>query len=326
MPSKRFPVLIPEFYSKLIDWNNPRDPLRKMVEPSSLENSIKKYEKDDPIGDKPKTVVRGLIHRYPDRVLLNLTMACAVHCRFCFRKNLLVGKSAQYKPDIGKIISYLKNHKEIWEVIFSGGDPFMIPAKFLDEILLKINKLDHVHVVRFHTRIPVVDPLSLNKNGVIGLLDRIFNKARPQAKKLIIVIHVNHPKEITEEFRKTICKFEKLGAMVLSQTVLLKGVNDSAKILAELFRKLVASGVKPYYLHHLDIAKGTHYFRVSIEKGKKIFQNLRENLSGICLPEYVVEIPGGMGKIPVFRLNKIGKKNYTATNLEGKKVKYVDFA
>ncbi|MFA6918244.1 MAG: KamA family radical SAM protein [Candidatus Gracilibacteria bacterium] len=296
--SKNFPVLIPKFYSKLIDWNDTNDPLRKMVEFDPREEKIRKYELADPIGDKPKTVVPGLIHRYPDRVLLNLTNACAVHCRFCFRKNLLGKQKILTDADLEKIYAYLEKHKEIWEVILSGGDPFMIPSGFLRKVLGKLGRIEHIRVIRFHTRIPVVSPGILVKNKTIELLKKALGKA----KKLVVVVHINHPREITKEFQKTVREFQKIGALVLSQTVLLKDVNDNAKTLTELFRGLVESGVKPYYLHHLDAAKGTHHFRVSIEEGLKIFKKLRGNLSGICLPEYVIDMLDGSGKIPVYEI------------------------
>lgn len=306
--------LVPKFYSKLINWNDPKDPLLKMVEFDKRENEIHNYETVDPIGDKPKTVIPGLIHRYPDRVLLNLTQTCAVHCRFCFRKNLLGNKNL--KIDFKKIITYLKKHKEIWEVILSGGDPLMIPEKQVKEIFKELGKISHIKNIRIHTRVPVVAP-DLVKVST-------FAKALPQGKNLTLVVHINHPREITKEFTSIIRKFQKIGAIVLSQTVLLKDVNNKSETLAELFRGLIQSGVKPYYLHHLDIAKGTHHFRVSIEEGKKIFSKLRDNVSGICIPEYVVEIPGGLGKIPVDSLKKTGANTYTAKNFEGKIVKYVD--
>lgn len=312
--------LIPKFYSKLIDWNNPTDPLLKMVKKDNCENIVMDYEVSDPIGDKPKTVIPGLIHRYPDRVLLNLTQYCAIHCRFCFRKNLLTGKIP--KIDLKKIFSYLKSHKEIWEVILSGGDPLIMKPEFLKKIIKEINKITHVKTLRIHTRIPVVDPTIISKNSLIQL----FEKSLSRDKKLVIVVHVNHAKEITKEFQTVVKKFQKIGAIILSQSVLLKDVNNDPKTLTELFRKLIESGVKPYYLHHLDPAKGTHHFRVSIEEGKKIFSSLRGNLSGICLPEYMVEIPGGLGKIPVQWLKKTSPKIYTAKNFEGKDVKYIDFA
>jgi lysine 2,3-aminomutase len=141
---------------------------------------------------------------------------------------------------------------------------------------------------------------------------------------LVIVIHINHPREISKEFQNVVSKFQRNGALIMSQSVLLEGVNDDAKILSDLFRGLVSSGIKPYYLHHLDAAKGTHHFRISIEKGKKIFQSLRGNLSSICLPEYVVDIPGGYGKIPVISLKMIAPKTYTARNWKGKTIKYID--
>lgn len=310
----KFSALIPKFYLDLLDLNDSKDPLTKMVVPSPAEAFVKQYEMADPIGDEPKTVIPGLIHRYPDRVLVNLTYACAVHCRFCFRKNILCnGKTV--KPDIKKILSYLKKHREICEVIFSGGDPFMLRPEFIKEIVREVEKIQHIKRIRFHSRIPVVNPKLIT--------DKLLNSLKT-SKRLVIVIHINHPREITKEFQSTIQKFKKIGALVMSQTVLLKDINGDTKTLTDLFRKLVLCGVKPYYLHHLDAALGTHHFRISIEKGKKIFQSLQKKLSSGHLPRYVVDIPGGLGKIPVNSLKKIGLKTYTAKNFEGKAVKYVD--
>ena len=306
-----FPILIPKYYVDLIDWKNPDDPLRKMVMTCNLENTIKSHELEDPIGDKSHSPVPGLVHRYPDRALLMFINICAVHCRFCFRKNML-GKNT---ANLEKSINYIKTHKEIWEVILSGGDPFMFTDHFMKNIMEKLRSISHLKIIRFHTRTPVVYPKRVS-------LD--FVKLLAIAKRCIVVIHINHPQEITKEFVETVKKMQDSGVMLLSQTVLLRGVNDSATVLEKLFRGLVESGVKPYYLHHLDLTRGTDHFRISVAKGKEIVQKLRGNVSGVCLPEYVIDTPGGFGKIPVFWFSHVSKEEYQATNFEGKRIFYQD--
>lgn len=306
-----FPLLVPKFYLDLIDWENQNDPLRKMVIPTLLENNLKDYELNDPIGDLTHSPVAGIIHRYPDRCLLNLTYSCAVHCRFCFRKNL----SFDQKTNLENCLKYIGNHKEIWEVILSGGDPLITDHKLLEKTFCELKKIDHVKIIRLHTRVPVVYPKKIDEQ-----LIKIFKTT----KTLIIVVHVNHPREISPEFIKVIQKLKNEGIMLLGQSVLLKDINNDEKILSDLFKRLIEIGVEPYYLHHLDLVKGTNHFRVSLEEGKKIMQKLRGNISGECIPEYIVDIPGGLGKIPVFWLKKKSKNVYEGKNFEGKKVKYKD--
>lgn len=306
-----FFMMIPKYYVDLINWYDPEDHLRKMVVTNNLENDVKKYEIDDPIGDRRHSPVPGIVHRHKDRCLLMLTNFCPVHCRFCFRKNLL--SSNTY--DFGKSIDYIKNHKEIWEVIFSGGDPFMLTDDFLGKVIKALKQIKHLKMIRFHTRIPTVYPKRVNKHFAT-----ILSKSKP----LTIVLHINHPKEITPEFIRSVNLLKKTSAILLSQSVLLKGVNDNSQTLEKLFRRLMEIGIKPYYLHHLDYTKGTDYFRVSIEQGKRIFQKLRVNISGVSLPRYVVDLPGGHGKIPVFWLKTLSKGKYEASDFLGKKVIYDD--
>lgn len=306
-----FFMMIPKYYIDLIHWHDPDDPLRKMVLTSSLESNIKKYEIKDPIGDRADTKVPGIIHRYPDRCLLMLTNSCAVHCRFCFRKSLLKNNTV----DLTKSLNYLKKHKEVWEVILSGGDPFMLTNDFLQQVISELRKIPHIKIIRFHTRVPVVYPKRINKDFL-----KIISKAYP----LVIVFHINHPKEMTSQFLKKVEQLKSSKALLLSQSVLLKNINNDPKILADLFKKLLEIGIKPYYLHHLDNAIGTDYFRVSIEEGKQIMKELQSKISGICLPEYVVDLPGGNGKVPVFWLKKVSKKSYSVINYQGKKVIYRD--
>lgn len=319
LPSKEltnatFPPRIPVHYANLIDWESPDDPLRKMVVPSSQEESIHEYELADPIGDHDREAVPGLIHRYPDRCLLLLTSYCLVHCRFCFRKEV-VGK---VRPvEFLQIKEYIAAHPEIHEVIFSGGDPATFPAGFLHSVSHHFHQLKSVKRYRFHTRVPAVDPQAITDEWLDAA-------AALPAEKKIVVIHINHVRELSPETRNLIAAMLQRKFLVLSQSVLLKGVNNSVKDLTELFTSLISSGVKPYYLHHLDKAKGTHQFRISIEAGKALFQQLRGNVSGVCLPEYVLDLPGGFGKVPVMWLEKIGDKMYTTTTFENKKVTYTD--
>lgn len=309
-----FIKLIPPHYSKIIDWNNPKDPLYLMAVPSKKENIKKPNELTDPIADAIHEKTPGLIHRYPDRVLLKVTNACAIHCRFCFRKNILEDNTF----DLEKAIKYLTKHKEIWEVILSGGDPLTLPDVKIQEILRKLSKITHIKSIRIHTRVPVVAPQRITKK-LLSLLTKSTDQklgkssahftatrsptripthpSKPQ--KIICVIHINHPREITKELAKISQLLLSKNIMLLSQSVLLKGVNDSAKTLSELFRGLIEIGVKPYYLHQLDPAIGISHFKVPLKKARAIYKSLRGNLSGICIPEFMIEQPKGKGKIPV---------------------------
>lgn len=363
-PKNHFFLLVPKYYIDLIDWDHPDDPLRKMVITSNLENEVKDYELTDPIGDQPHSPVPGIIHRYPDRCLLNLINICAIHCRFCFRRNLLASATGNF----AKSMEYIASHPEIWEVILSGGDPFMYTDDFLEKILNRLKAIPHVKIIRFHTRIPAVYPtritgnfLHILKGGNIPkkliqnnewvtrasypslrsgqapnnkrfILRSEATKGRTlrdsthtKDSRLIIVLHINHPREITKHFRQVVEKMKNAGIMLLSQTVLMKGVNNDAVTLAKLFKGLIEIGVKPYYLHHLDLAAGTDHFRISVEEGKSIMRQLRGHISGHCIPEYVIDTPGGFGKIPVFWFERINEKTYKAESFEGKQINYIDY-
>lgn len=310
-PEHQFNLLIPNYYIDLIDWYDEADPLRKMVLTSNLEQDIQEYEVVDPIGDEAHSPVPGIVHRYPDRCLLMLTSACAVHCRFCFRKNLLSSNAAHYQ----KCMEYLKEHTELWEVILSGGDPFTFTDAFMEKVIRDIRAIPHIKMIRFHTRTPVVYPARVNEE---------FIAAMGAAKPYTVVLHINHPREITPAFIASVQRLREAGGLILSQTVLMKGVNDTADILASLFKRLVEIGVKPYYLHHLDAAAGTHHFRTSVEAGRQIWQKLRGHISGTCIPEYVIDTPGGYGKIPVFWFQHVSERKYKATSFEGKSLIYFD--
>lgn len=311
----KFPFLAPHAYLEKINWQNSEDPLKKMVWPDEQEAEVKAYEIKDPIGDEPHLAVPNLVHRYPDRVLLLLTNRCQINCRFCFRRELTHHSSP---ADLDLITNYLSNHPEVKEVIFSGGDPLTLSAKYLTNVYEKLSQVSSLKIFRFHTRIPVVNPEWLD--------DHYFNffQKVAAAHQLVVVFHINHSQEIDKKFIESCGRLRKIGAMLLSQTVLLKKVNNDAKILTNLFSNLTNIGVKPYYLHHPDLVSGTHHFRVSIEDGLQLIQQVRNKISGIAMPTYVLDLPGGRGKVPVEALKKVGPKTYQGTNFKNEIVTYLD--
>jgi lysine 2,3-aminomutase len=248
-------------------------------------------ELHDPIGDDAHSPLPGVVHRYPDRALLLLTAACRVHCRFCFRREF-VGQPtrALSKEQFEGAFAYLAAHPEIWEVILSGGDVLTLPDAYLAGALERLRAIPHLRVIRFHSRVPAVLPERLT--------DALAELLRAHAP-VYLVAHVNHPREVTPAFTTAVGRLVDKGVPVLAQSVLLKGVNDDAAVLADLFRRLVEARVKPYYLHHPDLARGTGHFRVSVRRGQALMRQLRGRISGLCLPTYVLDIPGGLGKVPI---------------------------
>jgi lysine 2,3-aminomutase len=285
------PLRVPTYYLDLIDWRDPHDPLRRQVLPDPAELATAPDELVDPIGDEAHSPVPGVVHRYPDRVLLLLTTACAVHCRFCFRREF-VGKPMRTlsRDQLERAFAYVGEHREIWEVILSGGDVLAFPDRYLEIVLGRLRAIGHVRIVRFHSRVPAVWPDRLTPR--LGELLRRFGPT-------YLVAHVNHPREVTPRLAEGIAHLVDRGIPVLSQSVLMRGVNDDAATLEALFRRLVEARVKPYYLHHPDLARGTGHFRVPIERGLELMRQLRGRVSGLCLPTYVLDTPGGGGKVPL---------------------------
>jgi lysine 2,3-aminomutase len=234
------------------------------------------------------------VHRYHDRCLLKITHVCPVYCRFCFRREM-VGPGAA-EPITGEKLdaafAYIEAHPEIWEVILTGGDPFVLSPRRAKDITQRLAAIPHVQVIRWHTRVPVVDPARVTPE---------FVSALKCGKAVYVALHANHPREITPEARAAVARLVDAGIPMLSQTVLLKGVNDDAGTLEALMRALVAARVKPYYLHHGDLAPGTSHFRTSIEHGQDLTEALRARASGLCQPTYVLDIPGGAAKAPLSR-------------------------
>lgn len=312
--SAKFSTRIPLFYANLINWQDKNDPLRAMVIPTIDETETHAYELQDPIGDHSHEPVPGLIHRYPNRCLLLLTTHCAVHCRFCFRRDVI---GTPLPADIDGIATYLQRHQEIHEIIFTGGDPGTFPPAFLASMIKKLSSLTHIDTWRFHVRSMVVDPTSVTKEW-IQQLDLLSDKHK------VVVLHINHPREVTAQLAEVVHTLQTKGVAVLSQTVLLKGINDTVETLRALYERITQIGIKPYYLHHLDKAKGTHHFRISIADGKRLYMKLRGHLSGYSIPEYVVDLPGGDGKVPVMWLRPLGAGRYEVENFEGRTIQYSD--
>lgn len=312
---QQFPFLAPTAYLEKIDWQNPDDPLKKMVWPDEKETEVKSYQIKDPIGDEAHLGVPNLVHRYPDRVLLLLTNRCQINCRFCFRRELT---HHSQPPDLEAVYNYLTKHLEVKEVIFSGGDPLALSAKYLTQVYTKLSSLSQLKIFRFHTRIPVVNPEWLTTNYL-----ELFAKIATN-HQLVLVLHINHLREMSDHLTRLCRELTRAGALLLSQTVLLKGVNDRPQTLAELFNNLTYTGIKPYYLHHPDFVSGTHHFRVSVAEGLAIYRQVRNQVSGISIPTYVLDLPGGRGKVPVESLLKVNDREYQALNFKGETVTYLD--
>ncbi|MBU1146123.1 KamA family radical SAM protein [Patescibacteria group bacterium] len=249
------------------------------------------HESDDPLAEKKYSPVKGIVHKYHDRVIFCPTYACPSRCDFCFRKNLVDGKNGQLnRYEMAAAIDYIKKGKNIREVILSGGDPFFLPPKILLDILKNLSAISHIKILRIHTRIPVTLPRRVTKK-----LAAMLRRAAP----IWIVIHINHPKEITPQFKQAVAILRQASIPLLSQSVLLRGVNDNFETLKKLFYGFVELDIKPYYLHQCDPARGTKNYWVPIKKGKKIMRQLRKEVSGICLPTYVVDSPH-RGKTPLY--------------------------
>lgn len=294
----RYAVAITPAMEALIDPSDAADPIAAQFRPDARELDSAPDEMGDPIGDAAHTPVKGVVHRYRDRCLLKLVHVCPVYCRFCFRREMVgppkEGKSRDgtlTSAELDEALRYIAAHPEIWEIILTGGDPFLISARRAREITQRLAEIAHVKIIRWHTRVPVVDPLRVTPDLVAAL--------RAEGAATYVVLHANHPRELTAQARAAISRIVDAGVPMLSQTVLLKGVNDDAETLEALMRALVEARVKPYYLHHLDKAPGTSRFGCSIAEGQALVRALHGRASGLAQPTYVLDIPGGHGKAPL---------------------------
>jgi lysine 2,3-aminomutase len=294
---RRYAVAVSPTLLALVDPADPNDPIARQFLPSLEELNILPQELADPIGDAAHSPVAGIVHRHPDRVLFKAVAACPVYCRFCFRREM-VGpgrENALSKEDFETALAYIAAHPEIWEVILTGGDPFILSARRAAEITSRLAAIPHVKVIRWHTRVPVTDPDRVN--------DALVAALHAPGATTYVAVHANHAREFAPEAKAAIARLVDGGIPLVSQSVLLKGVNDDARTLGELMRAFVENRIKPYYLHHPDLAPGTSHFRIGIEEGLALVRELRAHLSGLAMPAYMLDIPGGFGKVPLESVN-----------------------
>jgi len=303
--------------ARLINPTDPDDPIARQFVPDQAEAIVSPDELRDPIGDNNHSPVKGIVHRYPDRVLLTPIHTCPVYCRFCFRREV-VGDGVLSNDALNTAIDYIRNHKEIWEVILSGGDPLILSPRRLGQIIEALDAIDHVAVIRIHTRVPAADPSRVTDQLVSSL---------KQSTPVYVILHCNHARELSTEACDAIARLVNAGHPMLSQTVLLKGVNDDAATMEALMRALVCNRIKPYYLHHGDMAQGTKHFRTTIAVGRSLMKQLRGALSGVAQPTYVLDIPGGHGKAPIgpcYIQPDAGESNWKVEDWKGGRHAYCD--
>jgi lysine 2,3-aminomutase len=289
----RYAVAVTPDMAALIDPDDPNDPIARQFLPDAAELVREANENPDPIGDYPHSPVAGIVHRYPDRVLFKLIQVCAVYCRFCFRREMVgPGKAtALSEGAYDNALAYIRAHSEIWEVILTGGDPLMLSPRRLAEIMADLAAVDHVRIIRIHTRVPAAEPARISADMIAAL--------KVKGAATWVALHANHARELTDRARAACAALVDAGIPMVSQTVLLRGVNDNAAALEALMRAFVECRIKPYYLHHGDLAPGTSHLRTTLEHGQQLMRALRGRVSGLCQPDYVLDIPGGHGKSPV---------------------------
>jgi len=289
----RYAIAVTPDIAGLIDCSDPNDPIARQFIPTVSELVVQPGENADPIGDHAHSPVAGIVHRYPDRVLFKLVHVCAVYCRFCFRREMVgPGKhSALSEAAYQSALDYIRVHQEIWEVILTGGDPLMLSPRRLSEIMADLASIDHVKIIRLHTRVPVADPARVSDEMVAAL--------KVKGATTWVALHANHASELTSKARAACARLIDAGIPMVSQSVLLRGVNDGTEALEALMRAFVECRIKPYYLHHGDLAPGTAHLRTTLARGQELMRSLRGRVSGLCRPDYVLDIPGGHGKSPV---------------------------
>jgi lysine 2,3-aminomutase len=296
-------MAITPYYLTLIDPDNINCPIRQQAIPFGSELITGKNDLWDPLAEDHDSPVKGLTHRYPDRVLFLITDMCSTYCRHCTRRRFAGTKDAGLKvSQIDQAIEYIRHHEEINDVLLSGGDAFMVSNEKIEYILKKLREIDHVQVIRFGTRTPVVMPQRVTEKLV-----NMLKKYHP----IWVNTHFNHPDEITPESKKAIDLLADAGIPVGNQSVLLRGINDCVHTMRKLVKNLIAIRVRPYYLYQCDLSVGIEHFRTSVSKGIEIIEGLRGHISGMAVPTFVIDAPGGGGKIPVM-------PNYVISHAPGK--------
>jgi lysine 2,3-aminomutase len=296
--ARKYAVAVSPAIRALIDPTDPADPIARQFLPDVAELTVTPEELADPIADEAHAPVKGIVHRHSDRVLLKAVNACPVYCRFCFRREMVgPGKGGLTPSELADALAYIRSRPEIWEVILTGGDPFILSPRRIRQITDALAETGHVKIIRWHSRVPVVEPERVT--------DELASALTAPGITSWVAIHANHPRELGPDARAAIARLAKAGASLVSQTVLLKGVNDDVGTLVSLMRAFVEAGVKPYYLHHPDLARGTSHFRIGIEEGLALARDLRAQLSGLAQPLYVLDLPGGFGKVPLDSQNVV---------------------
>ena len=291
--ARRYAVAVSPTLLALVDPGDPHDVIARQFLPSLEELNTLPQELADPIGDGPHSPVPGIVHRYADRVLFKVVAVCPVYCRFCFRREMVgPGKENALSPqDFEAAVAYIAAHPEIREVILTGGDPFILSPRRAGDITQRLAAIAHVKIIRWHTRVPVADPARISDGFVAAL--------QAPGVTTWVAVHANHAREFSPDAQRAIARLVDGGITLVSQSVLLKGVNDNVVALADLMHAFLENHIKPYYLHHPDLAPGTSHFRLEIEDGLALMRQLRARISGIAMPAYMLDIPGGFGKVPL---------------------------
>lgn len=314
------PLRITPYYASLIDFNNTSDPIYKSVVPTQNENKIWKGESSDPLHENNSSPVQNLIHRYPDRVLFLVTGFCSTYCRYCTRSHMVAKKDKSHFSisDFEDAFKYIENHTEVRDVLLSGGDPFTLPDERLEYILKRLRNIKHVEIIRIGTKVPAVLPQRITQEFVNML---------KQFHPLFVSVHFTHPGELTPEVEKATALLANAGIPLGSQTVLLKGINDNVETMRKLMTGLLKFRVRPYYLYQCDPILGSGHFRTTVKKGLEIIKGLRGFTSGYAIPAYVIDAPGGGGKIPLLPdyVTTHNENGLLLKNYEGKSYLYPDY-
>ncbi len=312
-----YPLAITPYYLSLMDPEDPQDPIRLQIIPRAVEVEEEVQKHGEPDALKEEGPVPGLTHRYPDRALMTITTFCASYCRYCMRKRIFSqGERARSKEEIDRMIAYIRSHEEIKDVLISGGDPLSLGEDKIDYVLRELRKIKHVEIIRFGTRLPVLAPQRFLEDRLLDTLERY--------SPIWINTHFNHSREITELAQEAIDRILRRGIPVNNQSVLLKGVNDEPQEMLKLNRELLRIKVKPQYLFHCDPIKGAVHFRTTVDKGLEIMEYLRGRISGMGIPTYAVDLPGGKGKVPLLPNYVISRQGdrFTFRNYKGELVDY----
>jgi lysine 2,3-aminomutase len=291
LANTKLALAITPYFFNLIDPTDENCPIRRQVVPRIEETTTASWEMSDPCGEDRHSPVPGLVHRYPDRVLLLVTDRCASYCRYCTRSRLVSNATGyDFHPDFGRQIDYVRNHPEVRDVLLSGGDPLLFSDEKLEFLLRELRAIRHVEFLRLGTRIPIFLPQRITPE-----LGAMLKKYHP----LFVSVHSNHPRELTTEVREALSRLADAGIPLGNQSVLLRDVNDDVTVMRALVQKLLICRVKPYYLYQCDLISGSAHLRTSVRKGLEIMEGLRGHTTGYAVPQYVIDAPGGGGKVPV---------------------------